>query len=175
MHRGAGFRIIAGLLTLAGLAIIGALAYGAGYSAGSVDGTGHVVGWAYGGGFFGWHLLGFIFGLFVLVMVLRLVMFAIFSGRHGRWGWYGHGMHDPAFGPDGGPAGSAQYAGQGFGPGPWRGGPRHFDRYATPQAWFDEFHRRSHDNVTPGTGSAKDPAANPGGNPGSGSGTNPGA
>jgi len=153
MYRGAGFRIFSALLALAGVVALGALAYGAGYSAGSTDTSGHVAGWVYGG-FFGWHILGFLIGLFFLFLVVRLVIFAIFGHRHDRWGWYPGPM--PAQPGTGTTPGGAPYGV--WGPSPWRWGPRHYARYAMAQAWFDEFHGRSHQSG-PGENPAGGPSA----------------
>ena len=97
MGRG-GFRIIAGLLALAGVATLMAIAYGAGYSDGSVTGTRDAPGWVFGGAFVGWHIVGLLVGLLIFVLVIRLLLAAVFGHRHGPWGYrYGTvpGPDDP--------------------------------------------------------------------------------
>jgi len=168
MRRGFGIRILAGLVVLALVGTLAAIAYGAGYSAGHVNGVGVAP---------GWHLLGFLFGLFVLFVVFRLVMLAIFGHRHGPWGYgpwhYGYGPYGQS-GPQGdqpaGPADPTQSAG--FGPGPWRGGWRHYERFAARQAMLDDWHRHAHESGTgSGPSATSSPAAggtNPTGGPSAG-------
>jgi hypothetical protein len=159
MHRGSGIRIVAALVAVALVATFAALAYGAGYSAGSVNGpavvngaTVYGPGWGWPGFFFGWHILGFIFGLFVLLFVFRLIAFAIFGHRHhGPWGYHGRWNAAPGD-PNAAPGAGDQDRFAGYGPGPWGPGWHHRRWYGGPAAALDEWHRQAHGNTGPDAG-----------------------
>jgi hypothetical protein len=77
-------------------------------------------GWGWGWGGPGFGIFGFLAFLFFLFLVIGIIRFAFFAGR----------------GPRGGPWGWDHRHGEGYGPGRWEG------RAGT---WFDEQHRRAHD------------------------------
>ncbi len=143
MRYGGGFRVLAAVLLLGFIGLITAGAYGAGFAAGSAPGTTTVPAWAYGGAFGAGHIVGFVITILVLLIVFRLVLFAIFGGhRHGPWGRhaYWHGEYDPRFSP-------------GPGAGPWQGGWQRSEWRQAGQAAFDEFHRQAHSSEPPASGS----------------------
>ena len=122
------FRVIGGLLLALLLVGLGAAIYQTGFNVGvagvaGVAGTtapvvvgpayGYGWGWGFGGGLF--HLLGFIFFLFIFFAILR----ALFGGHRRSWGrgW--------------GPGGYGDHHGQQFGP--WEDRARQV---------HDEWHRR---------------------------------
>jgi len=110
-----GFGILGLVLTVIVIAIVGVIAYQAGWSEGFAQhmpegstGTNAVAPYPYYGGFYGPHFFGFgwIFGLlfflFLGFIFFRIVAFGLFGGwrrgwGYGRgWGMYGGGGMHPA-------------------------------------------------------------------------------
>lgn len=131
-HRG-GFRFLAALLVVGVIAALTAGAYGAGYAAGAGSNA-SVSPWVYGGFVGMGNVVGLIVTIFVLVMIFRIMHFALW-GRH-RGGW-DRGPRGP-IGPDG-----AAFAGPGFHHG-WHDSGWQSARRAA----FDEWHRQSHEKQT---------------------------
>jgi hypothetical protein len=101
-----GFGILGLLVTVVVIAIVGVIAYQAGWSDGfaqhvsATDGTTAVAPYPYYGGFYGPHFFGFgwIFGLlfflFLSFIFIRIVAFGLFFGGRRGWGYgRGWGMH----------------------------------------------------------------------------------
>lgn len=132
MRRGTWVRIVGALLAVGAVATLMAIAYGAGFSDGSVTDTRNVQPWVFGGAFVGWHIVGLIVSVFVLVLVFRLMALAVFGHRYSHWDRAASG----GFGPAGQP-----------GPGTWRGGWHHGDWRSSGQAFFDEWHRQAHETA----------------------------
>lgn len=126
MRHGYGFRALAALITFGIVALLIAGAYGAGFSAGSGDGPGAA--WPHAAYFWPGHILGFLFGLFVLLLVARLTVFALFGGHHRHW-------HHAAWD---GPEGFGHHSRPSHGD--WHRGPWHEARCEA----FDEWHRSAH-------------------------------
>jgi len=155
------------------VATLAALAFGAGYSAGSVNGptvvngaTVYGPGWGWSGFFFGWHILGFLFGLFVLFFVFRLIAFAIFGHRRHGWGYYGRWNDGPPGDPNavpGTPGDPNRFAG--YGPGPWGPG-RHGRGWYGPAQAFEDWHRQAHESAGSGPASPSSGTGSSTGNPG---------
>jgi hypothetical protein len=113
-----------GLRVLTALVLFGLVAFltGGAYAAGYAEGANHVgtvSPWVYGG-FGASHVVGFIIGILILVLILRLVFFGAFAHRR-HWG----------YGPRWGNTGPGDWS-----QGPWRD-PR--------QTWFDDWHRHAHE------------------------------
>jgi hypothetical protein len=152
MRRGSGFRFLA-LLVLVGLfAAVTAGAYGAGYAA--AGGTGATP-WGPGlaNGFYwgGFHIFGFLFTIFALIVVFAIVRAVIWGHPHRHWGDFGPG----GFGP-GGPGSTGQGGQPGPGnPGDWSGGygwhGMYRDRWQARQAMLEQWHRQAHGDAAPGT------------------------
>ncbi len=121
--------LLGGVLVLLIGAGIAALAYQAGVTQGAASAaSGAAPAVVYGPwfwGFGGFHLLGILFGLFILFIVARVVLGAIFWGGPGQWGRRGRGRW--ADGPGGRP-----------------------DR----DAFFAEMHRRFHEGEQASAGGA---------------------
>ena len=106
-----GFGLIGLVFTTILLAIVGVLAYNAGWSEGAAthvaDGTAAVAPYYYyGPHFFGAGIFGFLFFLFILFVFFGFLRMAIFGRRMWGGGWgYGRGM-----GP-GGPGKHGWYGG----------------------------------------------------------------
>lgn len=130
--------LIGGVLVLLIGAGIAALAYQAGVTQGAASatsGSGAATAVVYGPwfwGFGGFHILGILFGLFILFLVARVVLGVLFWGGPGHWGRHGRG-----------------HWGEGL-----RGRP---DR----DAFFAEMHRRYHeqDKATGATAGGSDAGA----------------
>lgn len=135
MRRGTWVRIVGALLVVGAIATLMAIAYGAGFSDGSVTDSRNVQPWVFGGAFVGWHIVGLIVSLFVLLLVFRLMALVVFGRHFGYW--------DRAAAGEFGPAGQT-------GHGPWRRGWRHGDWRSSGQAVFDEWHRQAHEATAPG-------------------------
>jgi hypothetical protein len=120
-----GFRVVTALVLIGLVAFLTGGAYAAGYAEGS-NHVGTVSPWVYGG-FGASHVIGFIIGILVLVLILRLVFFGAFAHRR-HWGY--------------GPRwGNTE-------PGDWQRGPW----YEARQAMFDDLHRRAHEAPAGSTG-----------------------
>ena len=149
------FRIVGGLiLAVLAVGLVGAI-YQTGFMAGAAGtaGVGNPVvvapaygygwgwGWGFGGGLF--HLLGFIFFVFIFFAILR----AIFGGHHRGWGGGSRGWGG-GWGPGdhGSHPGTGQY-------GPWEDRARQV---------HDDWHRRQNASTTESTKTTT-------GDPGSGS------
>lgn len=102
-----GFGILALVVTAVVIAIVGVIAYQAGWSEGFAqhvpDGTTQAVApypyyYGYGPHFFGFGwIFGLLFFLFLAFIFIRIVAFGIFGGRRGwgygrGWGHYGGGV-----------------------------------------------------------------------------------
>jgi hypothetical protein len=141
MRARAGF--LGGILVLLVGAGVAWLAYQAGLSqaATTAAGTASVV--VYGGAGFGFfHIVGIIFGLFLLFGLARLLFGLLFwrGPRH----WSRMGMGPGAAGPGG-------FGHGGFGPG-------HMGRWADREAFVAEMHRRLHEaDAAAGTGATGAP------------------
>jgi hypothetical protein len=118
-----GLRVVTALVLIGFVVFLTGGAYAAGYAEGSTH-LGTVSPWIYGG-FGASHFIGFVIGVLVLILILRL----IFGGRgHRRHAWaHGAWGGDPRFGTSG--------------PDDWHRGPWQDPR----QAWFDDWHRHAHD------------------------------
>jgi hypothetical protein len=139
MRRGTWVRIVATLLAVGAIATLMAIAYGAGFSDGSATDTRNVAPWVFGGAFVGWHIVGLIVSLFVLLLVFRLMALIVFGHRYSHW----HRAADE-YGPAGQP-----------GPGPWHRGWHHGDwrsrgDWRSPGQAFEEWHRQAHGTAGPG-------------------------
>lgn len=159
------FRVIGGLLVALLVVGLGAAIYQTGFNVGATGAAGVAVGatpvvvgpaygygwgWGFGGGLF--HLLGFIFFVFIFFAILR----AIFgSHRRGMGSGWGRG-----WGPRGwGPSGYGDHPGQQFGP--WEDRARQV---------HDEWHRRQDapGATGPTTGPRPTEPSTPAGDAGSG-------
>ncbi len=133
--------LIGGALVLLIGAGVAALAYQAGAAStagGGAAANGVVYGpWFWGFGFF--HVIGLLFGLFILFVIARIVIGAVFWGGQGRMGR--HGRH--------------------WGEGPWG--------YPDRDAFFADMHRRLHEREQAGgTGTGSSPSGGAPSQPGSG-------
>jgi hypothetical protein len=126
--RTGGLRVATALVLIALVAFLTGGAYAAGYAEGA-NHVGTVSPWVYGG-FGASHVIGFIIGIFVLFLILRVVFMGAMGHRHGPWGYGAWGHRRWGYDRPGNTA-----------PGDWQQGP-----WQDPaQAMFDDFHRRSHE------------------------------
>ena len=127
-----GLRVVTALVLIGLVAFLTGGAYAAGYAEGA-NHVGTVSPWVYGG-FGASHVIGFIIGLFVLVLILRVIFMGAMGHRHGPWGYgpRGHGR----WGYD-----RAGNTAPGDMPGDWQHGPWQHPA----EAIFDDLHRRAHE------------------------------
>jgi hypothetical protein len=131
--------------------ILAVAAFGAGFAVGAAQGSISAPAWTYGG------VIGFLITIFIVLILFRMITFALFGhhrrawGHHGYWrGDFGPGQFGPGqFGP--GQFGPGQFTHFGRGPRGWQHGE---DWRQVGQAWFDDFHGRSHGSQTPAGGDA---------------------
>lgn len=136
--RDGGLRVVTALVLIGLVTFLTGGAYAAGYAEGA-NHVGTVSPWVYGG-FGASHLVGFLVGIFVLIVILRLVFFGSAWRRHGPWGYrhYGRWGYGPGAWGNGGP-GNTQ-------PGDWQQGP-----WQDPaKAMFDDYHRQAHQGSASG-------------------------
>ena len=135
MRYGGGFRFLAAVFTFMVVGIFAVTAFGAGFAVGAAQGSTTAPAWTYGG------VIGLLITVFIVLILLRMITFALFG--HHRRAWAHHGY---AYGP--GQFGPGQFGPGRFGRGPhgWHHGE---DWQAVGQAWFDDFHNRSHGTGTP--------------------------
>ncbi len=129
-----GFHFLGALLFLCCIGVLVALAFGAGVAA---DGGSYAV---HSGG---WHFLGFLFGLFIVLMIFGMICRAGRYHMHGAWDRPGPGGPGGP-GSFGGPAG---WHGHGYGRrhGGWHGEWRHDEECRdSAKSALDDWHRQAH-------------------------------
>jgi hypothetical protein len=131
MRHGGGFRLLAVLLLVGGVAALTGGAYSAGFVAGAGTNGTTTSPWLYGGAYGASGVIGLVVTVVVLILVLRIVRFAFWRHSFDDWG---HG--GPGWGSPDGPGTHAwsRHGGRGHGE-PWR---------SARQAAFDEWHRQAH-------------------------------